>query len=860
MSQKKSSDLSRPTLQPSELGNYIKYDTCPQYFKFGVQRTGFEDLNHDKTNYLEAFAGGNIIEKRIGNEFEDDVTENITGEVTEVYDIDELTLGMVARGFPDKVTKILDAESKRGAIKTGYFTVNGIHADELKLKNVDEITDTEKEPEQATLSETPDIKIAKNNTKIEAQLFSLRIFYTEQLFEAIFNNIREYPTGNKIPFEVPEVTTGSTDPKQKSTRDITDPIVIYQPAFTVTIGAWTFNGAADIVLIWPVTDPAEQPDVDSNIQARIRIIDAKLATEEQANHQIQTVTYSHAIDDLDCIPSDNVRIETGVLTQHDSYLPPTPTSMPEFDRESRETALQRLTKPGGKLDRVFKQVEDDNEDVSYQLDSKCSSCQFNEICYSESVENAGIELLGISRGIQDKMREEGIETLNDLAKLAQQPDNYMISRKAEKPDKVSKYADTYDTLASIPGLGGKLPELIQRSQALLEKINPSHRRVDGGYSWVRPYTNTDYGDIPDDTNLGTDDYKEGSMIRVYLNVQYDHIRDAISAIGFHIIAAASSAERRSHAFVDTDLPDDPVGIREKELELLTEFSKTVLDEIERIGRGIRLNGYEQEHPFLHFFTYTEDEKKILQEKLGLYTTKKITEHESLHDEYGNKLLSSDELETHPDLDNVRGILSKQKEGKEKMITAISPDISRRVAVPRPTTGLVNIYKNFFPERDERKDERFSASSWTYRPSDLSRAPPDEMEIDLTDAFSYRLFNNAHPYVEKSDGIELLIDSYDYNRSQGEYEARVRTGAQIPLPYLWAAGERITEEWIEEQQEHDSDYVINAYRYHGSTPDDPNPEEPPVKTSPEDIEALLKRMCECLRHVEQGVPSRNRIRR
>ena len=65
-------DSGRPTLQPSALGNLVKLDNCPRYFKFDIEEEGLESLNHDTSDYLEAFTGGNILEKKAGNDFEEE--------------------------------------------------------------------------------------------------------------------------------------------------------------------------------------------------------------------------------------------------------------------------------------------------------------------------------------------------------------------------------------------------------------------------------------------------------------------------------------------------------------------------------------------------------------------------------------------------------------------------------------------------------------------------------------------------------------------------------------------------------------------------------------------------------------------
>lgn len=826
---------NRPRLQPSILGKYVGLDTCQQYFKFHIQEQGVDDLQHEKPHFVEAFRGGNIIEKKAGNEFEASVIDVIKQRVTEFYNGEKLTLGMVAAAMPSELQDAVPAPAREVSlpdIRAGDFTYFGVHASEINLNDAEGFIEEAEHPFDEELDENA----------IESGFFQLRAVYTEKLLGELIQNVDNRPAHPRLDFPTPQDDTGVADPDEPEPRSGDDPIVVFQPTFATQIGAWEISGDADIILIWP-TD-------DENI-ARVRVIDVKLASEEQANHQIQTVTYSRAIEKLDTVDPSEIRLETGVLTTHDDYLPLTPEGTPEFDRESRETDLHRLTKYGGVLDTVYAQ---DYADTSYQLDSKCSSCQYNEVCYTIAIEEAGLELLGVNRGVQRTLETHGIEDLNDLAALARPVDGECHPDKTEKPKKIKD--ETYDSLATIPGLGERLPQLIQQAQALLHELNPDHQRVEKTRN-AQHLTNTGYGDIPSDSwpPSMNDGYREGSMVRVYLNVQRDHVRDAISAIGFHVRATASNTDPISDAVFDADMPEDPVTAHEKEVALIEEFAEKLFDAIERVGRGIILDGYDQDDPFLHFFTYTEEEKRILEERLAMYSAKDVTiTPQSATAGIAPNPAAIDngdglDVEVSDSVKALRTLLGHRDGPDQDMVTAVAPDIDARVAVRRPTTGLVNIYTDFFPSF--RKEERFRMTDWEYTPSNPTRLADGETTVDLTDVFGYRFFNNRVQYVRDGDSIRLLHDPSSDEDPDGWYESRVRSGAQIPLPYLWGAAGKITDEWVEEAKESDADVVTTPYRYHDR-------DQQATEVAPEDVKALLERMCECLRHIEQGIKTRSII--
>lgn len=828
-------DRKQNPLRPSFLNKYVQLDTCPQFYKFKRQDAAETHLNHDPGDFSEAFHGGNIIERKAGDEFEQDVVEYIRNRVTEFYDLDaDLTLSLVAQTHPEKVSEELpdlhsDLPEQPDVIKSGDFTYCGIAADTINLADADEFIETIESQNDEAL----------DDANISGKFHALRACYTKSLLEDLVSNVDAFPTSDVL--DVPTPETLPTGQSNAITRSNDDPIVVFQPAFDTTIGVWPFSGDADLVFIWPTTDG----------RARVRAVDVKLALEEKANHQIQTVAYTQAISNIDEIPADAVVLEAGVIAQNDSFDPLTPEEIPSFDRESREMDLHRLTKEGGKIDRIHAM---EYTDTSFQLDDKCSSCEFNEACYTMAIENAGLELLGIDRGMQQTLRDEGIEDLNDLAELAKPIDEHVHPDKTDQPAALDQ--QTYNKLAQIPGLGERLPVLIQKAQVLLAELNPDNRRARNS---VKPthLTNTGYGELPADHRIyqkgnSTDDakaYRNGSMIRVYLNVQHDHIRDSIDALGFYVTATASTTDPITYAAVDEELPDDRVQAVTAEQSVIETFAAELFDAIDQVAAGIDLSGYMQNDPFLHFYTYTANEQHVLEERLAKYTTGEITIDSTL----------ATTNATHPspvtvDVDlsqearALQGLLGKRDGADQPMVSSVAEDIKARMAMPVPTTGLVNIYEKLYSsDQDEQPVPNYE---WMYEPDDPSRLPDGETEADLKKVFGHRVFRNAVPYKRNGDSIRLLHGDKD-DVKDGWYASRVRTAAQLPIAYIWGATGKLEDKWGDGEL-HDSGIDVMPFLYHSSDAKE-------TEIAVEDLEHMIEHLCMCLARVEQGIPDRSVIK-
>lgn len=788
----------KPVLQPSTLGKLVKLENCPQYFKFKIENEGIEELSNDPEEFTEAFHGGNIVEAEAGNEFESDVVDVIKEHTSTFYNIEETTIGDVAVLIPEVVTNILTEigdDVKLTDVINGDFDYYGLPAEEITLNDVDTIYDN--------APSDVDKKDVKN------RFYEMRAEYTTAIIKEIVMNQNETYT-------------------QPDVRDNESPIVLFQGTFKEQIGDWMFAGDADLIFIWPEND------------TQIHVIDVKLSKEEQTNHQLQTVIYSNAIE---TIVNNTVEIKTGVLTPKSEFLPLRKNNLPEFNRSSREADLKRLTKQNGVLDTIFNK---DYDETRFQLNDKCATCEYNEACYTMAIEEAGLELLNINRGAQRELEAHGVTDLNDLAQLAEPVEEYVHPVKDSKPRSAKQHRETYRELSSITGIGEQLPQLIQQAQGLLQNINPDNRKVNETND-APLMTNTGYGNLPNDERIfdnskNTIEYCEGSMIRVYVNVQFDHIRDVIVGIGFTVCATASTTEPISDVFFDTVQPDDTEKAREIEHELLEGFSESVLHAIKEIESGINFSEYDQSDPFIHVYTYSEDEKQSLQKTLAMHSKDKIQIESSVNNhKYNNGDTQTVNITPTKPITGLRNLITKENNKDEENCSAVVTDIEKRFAIREPTTGLINVYKEFYAN----SDEAFRVDDWKYTP----KIGGSKNEVDLTDVFGYRFFDNNVGYTEKTDAINLLHTNTgeDYD---GWLNSRFRQAAQVPIAYLWSATGKL-EEKISTDDSSNIGIPINPFIFRDGRKQE-------HKITSYDVEVLIERLTQCLQHVERGISKKEAV--
>lgn len=581
------------------------------------------------------------------------------------------------------------------------------------------------------------------------------------------------------------------------------PIIGTQTKFGDKIEAWPVYGDADVVVFWPGEDDT----------VRIRIIDIKASYDEKTYQQIQVGIYTILLRKF--LEANNLAdittVEGGIWTREDEITGVSPVDLPKFNKlESRESDVRRLLKAGGEFDRWYTA---DNDDVNYQLGAKCNGCEYREVCYSNSIEDASLALLGLSRGEQKKFEEHGITTLHSLAELA-------YTESDPKPYEYKEINSTDDTkykqLLDEPGIGERLPRYIQKAQAMLSQITDNSMFSSDGKEaeWL---LGAGDGSLPDDEyspqNGAELPYENRSMIRTYIHVQRDHRRDRVTMASAYVTSSLyedAGYDPIKVSKLSDEIPDDEQQAEQVEQDLLTDFFTELFTTIQDIGKKM---GHPKKAP-VHLYFYTHQEKDALVESVKRNRTLKIT----------------------PAIRDLLGLRQAIKDGEsnhdQPMVSVVRPEIEARKCPTTPNTGLLPMVDDFYPQQNF-----FPNDAWEYTRS-------DGVDVDLRDAFSSDLFNFNVPY--KQDGEFIKLFSAGEDTPDGFYPSRIRFGADIPLEYIWSAQGKITDAWIDSAAEGHTGRKeqLEPFRWHDS-------DTKTHRILPEDVEMLGKNFAHCLAHIERG---------
>lgn len=692
--------LAKPPIQPSKLGRFVSLDGCPQWYQFEFDKE-YTQARRREHDYREAFQPLNLLLAKDGNDYEDEVVDDLR-----------------------------------------------VHADVIDHDHIETWADS-----RPALLDT---------------------------FDAAF--------------ELPNSTT---------------PLLLEQARLGNHLEAWPVAGDADLLACW-LLPPDDSENNTDEMGLRFRVLDIKAAHEEKTYQQIQVACYTLLLRQfLEHVAVDfPYVIEGGIIIRTEEITGATPDDFSSFGLQDREADVRRLLCEGGSLDELH---EADPETVRYQLAPKCHGCAYKEACYTESLENGSPALLGLSRNDQAVLAEHGVETIEDLARLAHLPDD---PRPYEYDDLMPHDRDTYQALLDEPGIAERLQDHIQRAQSFFGRINPHHPFAAGGNNPVWLVGSGD-GRLPaDDPGFDLNQpIDRGSMIRVYLNVQRDHRYDRINAIGGYV-AASNADEPVTFGHLAPAVPESVADATDLEGEVLAVALEDLFDAVDTLGTSMDTD----EVP-VHFYLYTSTEYETLVDAV------------TRQDAPGTRAVR--------DLLGLRAAINGRGDGNydhddQAMVSIVQNELQDRKALGIPTAGLL-------PALDvcDADENTLYQRNWTYTRSDGER-------VDLEGAFEFKVFDYVVAYERAAPGLEL----YAEDDRDGYYPSRPRSGAELPLEYVWAAHDVLTPEWAEEiRAESDSYQSVDPFRWIDADVQD-------TRIVPRDIEQLVMRFAHACAHIERSIEYRN----
>lgn len=577
---------------------------------------------------------------------------------------------------------------------------------------------------------------------------------------------------------------GSGKNKSKLIEEITQtqnankPVMLTQARLSGSINEFYITGDCDLILLYPDTE------TDS---VNIHVVDIKSSWDEKPHQQLQTSVYTILLKKLLDAENIDYNITGGIIYRETDIEALTEfDTAPNFDLRMREGDIKRILRDGGPFTYAFDQEFDD---LPLELDE---NSPYSEVTTVYGYEKEDLSLIGLSAGEQAKLREfDEIETLEDIAMLYEpienpKPYNY------EEPTVNSEYEYVVNSLQENAKISERVSIICQKAQSLLALYDEDHEFAHDKpwMLWVNGCGNAELpeDDPPYDQQLPIN---RKSLIRVYLNVQYDHVRDNIIGISGTVDCSLSNRDI-TFSNVSRDIQRDPETWSDESL-----VGTAAEDILTNISMMADMSG--QETPPIHLYVYSETEYEKLYEKLR--------EHENAS----------------KDIEILRTWFDKREGIDQQMASVVETEIDGKLISKQFDNSVQNIYRHFYPDSDSEKVDDWSVSY-------------ESETIDLTDAFHEQMFNSYH-----------RINMDDKTVGNGSKYANLvpRSGAQIPLEYLWGCEEidLLDESWADKKRQKT---ILNKYRW--ATDD--------TRMSIDLYQLLTERLSQCLRHIERGLKYKN----
>lgn len=575
--------------------------------------------------------------------------------------------------------------------------------------------------------------------------------------------------------------------------------LVYQPSLWGRIDAWPIKGQADLIAFWL-----------ENGRLYAHVLEIKSSTEDQPYHQIQAAIYSILLRRHLQVGGFEPIINAGIVhRESEEFHGNDPNSFPTFpDLSVIEGDVRRMLREGGKADQI---AEEDS--VNYRLSGKCNYCLYSENCFNHAIGTRNLALLGLTEGEQRVLNNHDIENITQLARLKEVPDS---PRPDDYGELMSRNEEKVQELLDEPVIGDSLDEIVQRAQAILGGIIDEEREDEypeaATQPWIRPLQGSGQGSLPeDDPTPGQQqymDYQSGSMIRCYIYVREDYLRDSIAMLAGRVARTNSPITSLSFSAVSERLPDDLEAQIEVEGELLADFFEQLFGAIDAISGG-------DDEAAVHLYFFSRMERDSLMDGVKRH-------------------IGEWDVES---FDAIRDLLGLRQAIDQPMVSILQDELQDRFSLQFTSTGLLPILDQAYNEncRCGCSDDipYFETDQWTVERENGT-------EINLWSVFRRNFFNYRVTYRRDEDG-EMVIDPH-VEDEDGWYPARARFDDQLPLEYIWAALGKLDTDWATSNRQK---WEIRSYKWHDAKNRD-------TRVTPRDIGLLGEKICQALEHIEHSL--------
>lgn len=270
----------------------------------------------------------------------------------------------------------------------------------------------------------------------------------------------------------------------------------------------------------------------------LRIVEAKASRRDKTYHRIQVTMYRMLINQLILanpiivngheITASDIECSVVRIDEQRNEMQPILTAQPLGDLLQEEFDIVTMLSNEGPLVHT---VNTPIAELDYKLEGKCDECVFDIHCFPYSSLHRRLELLSIEPTDARVLRQNGIQTIDDLAEIdvdSNQARNIMASPCFTQNLRILK-VKARARRSTLPG----------------GRANPDEYQVE-----QIPYQG--YGQLPQHLINGE------PLIRIFLAVDHDYVEDRIVALSAHVTASLNELETRTYRNENNEVVRDPI--------------------------------------------------------------------------------------------------------------------------------------------------------------------------------------------------------------------------------------------------------------------------------------------------------------
>lgn len=601
------------------------------------------------------------------------------------------------------------------------------------------------------------------------------------------------------------VKTVATD--SPSTR----PTVAWQAKLRGTIGTWPVLGKADLLAI----DPAKNHE---SHDVTIYVLEAKSSVTKRTAHRIQATVYGLLIKQALAGTGIDAEFEGSIITPENQLTPATKlASLDTFEFNTVEATLEAALASNGSLTEA---INGNYDQMPRRLAPRCAGCPHEQVCLTEELETPGLGLglLQLDEGLQETLEDIGIKSLEDFGALV---DLSNVNRYGE----VDRWEDIPFASGKMSTVGeirkrtniSNLRKLAVGAKRYVDEVQPASTD-----HWPGAIQGSGYGLPADDPSpLGDAQYPPGSLIKVFITVVPDPVRNCVGALAAYV---TSSEGDDTVVAYPKRLPRDNPKLGNREQVLLFRFFKQLGNTIEQLAPDISSdtdpdgNSYSDDDGFPHLYFFTEAQREALMNG--------VRRHEQLR-----------EADAVRSLLGLRGAISNHNTtniADQQMVSVLSKELRQRFEMRFIGLGIVQTVAQFWAD---------GWFEWDVAPYGQHGAEPPLTEIFAADLFEIEVGYNWSGGALDIDhtGSPDVLSGAGQSQFGSSYPMANRHETTVPAAYIWAERDQLTPNWANDA---DEKAAIQRYRYRANSQTD--------RITEDDIKALLGRMAAALSHVERGI--------